>query len=590
FNLLQDQWIGFDQLANGIADTEWVIKDAIGNDVFTSNSTTVSDTLIAPKFLKKGSYTLKFNSLKNSLGEMTFQLKASSLVDGSLDENNKNLIITNDKSESKFIKIENKNNDILTLISEPYATYSGNSKYLDLDNVAERTIVSGFSEKGIELYELNLHKNDKFYLEKNRTDVLLRIFDRDGNEVVRTEQNELNFEALVDGVYYIGISSILNKNYNINESFNNERTENVLVRIKYDAYEKINNIDVGGSIYTAQKLDLVKAKNIQIVIGDNNSSYADVDFYKIQVKKGDVIDVSTPNGNGIDGYLKVFDKNGALLTQADDSPISYTFNMDGEYYLAFSAYDKRGYSPFSENTAGFGGGKGIINVNVKLNSAKSSKIFLLDKYGNIVLDTNINSPEILQQKLNKDEEYYVWINTSLENVPYYSYVLGISEKKTQQLDLSENNKLEYEFNGAGETHEVELKVTEAGTYFIDSSRNIGLNTSWTLSGLGIDDIKWNNEFLLNETRTQAVYLTKGVYKLTVFNYGVDGNFSLDFISSKSIQVLPENQEEVIDKLQPNGSSIYEIHSKYLDEYFFNIDSNSTNLNFIVWDQYGKVIS
>ena len=38
---------------------------------------------------------------------------------------------------------------------------------LHLDNVAERTIVSGFSEKGIELYELNLHKNDKFYLEKN---------------------------------------------------------------------------------------------------------------------------------------------------------------------------------------------------------------------------------------------------------------------------------------------------------------------------------------------------------------------------------------------------------------------------------------
>lgn len=592
FTLEQDQWIGFDQLTQGLENTEWLIKDENGNSIFSEESTTQSDNIIPPKFLKSGKYVLEFNSLNNTIGKISFVLKSSSKVDHTIDDTHKSLILNNNENESKFIKINSGSNDLVSLITQKYFSEIENTNYIDLENILEKLINSNFSANGYELFELQLNKNDKLSFEKDQEDALIRIFDKDGNEVIKSNSNELNFNVINAGLYYMGVSATQNNNYNIHEKSENEKNKEVLIKIKYQSAIKNDYQfgDVGGSIYTAQRLDFVKTKKLQVVIGDNNSNYADTDFYKIKVKRGDIINISTPNGVAIDGYLKIFDGNGYQLTATDDSPLSYTFNATGEYYLAFSSYSGRYYSPYSENSGGSGNvAKGTINVDIELTTNENPKLYLLDSYGNLIVDTDIRQLDLLQTQINSNEEYYLWINFSSKKSIDFSYTIGMSNQSRDKIELNESKKIEYTFDSIAQSYNIELNVTEAGTYIIYPGINL-VNAKWKMSGPGVQDLEWSNDVLQGKNLTQAVYLTKGTYKLSISNYDAIGEFELNFISSQSLEVLVSEQNYTIDSLLPRQFVTYAIDSKYLDEYTFKLASNYPDLNIIVWDQYGQLMT
>ncbi|WEI17180.1 LEPR-XLL domain-containing protein [Acinetobacter proteolyticus] len=156
FDLNQDQWIAYDQLSQGISDTEWLIEDNTGKYIFSNKQTENAET--APKFLKAGSYNLVFNSLANIQGEITFELKGSSVLEGNIDENNPNLTVGIDSS--KFIKIKNKDNDSLALIFDNLIE----NIELKREEVISREVF--FSNTGVQYYKVYLTKDDVVNIEK----------------------------------------------------------------------------------------------------------------------------------------------------------------------------------------------------------------------------------------------------------------------------------------------------------------------------------------------------------------------------------------------------------------------------------------
>ncbi|WP_347016216.1 hypothetical protein H2788_11690 [Acinetobacter seifertii] len=197
------------------------------------------------------------------------------------------MILNNIGTESKFVKINNGSNELISFISERYISEIEYAKNIDLENFTEKLVNSHFALSSYDLFELKLNKDDKLLLEKEQPNTLIRIFDRYGNEIVKAEENSLSFNVTENGLYYIGISTTDNNNYNINSKPEKGIDQNVLLKIKYKSAIEIDNQldDVRDSISTAQQLDILKTERLQVIIGDNETNYNDVDFYKFQVKK-----------------------------------------------------------------------------------------------------------------------------------------------------------------------------------------------------------------------------------------------------------------------------------------------------------------
>ncbi|WP_151794382.1 LEPR-XLL domain-containing protein, partial [Acinetobacter nosocomialis] len=592
FKIDHDQWVVFDQITKGLKNTEWSIKDESSNIIFSPLSTLESKSKAVPKFLKTGTYTLEINSLNITAGEIEFIVKTNSKVDDLIDEKNKGLILNNIGTGSKFIKIDSGSNELISLISERYISEIEYAKNINLENFTEKLVNSHFALTGYDLFELKLNKDDKLLLEKEQPNTLIRVFDRYGNEIVKAEANNLSFNVSENGLYYIGISRTDNNNYNINSKPEKGIDQNVLLKIKYkSAIESDNQLDdVRDAISTAQQLDILKTERLQVTIGDNETNYNDVDFYKFQVKKGNIINISAPRSTEIQGILKIFDINGRELVQTSNSAISYTFNADGEYYLAFSSENNRYYNPNYENSGNYGKSiKGTITVDIKLTTADIPKVYLLDRYGNLILDTNIHQLDLIKQKISLNEEYYLWVNSSSQNVNSFEYNIGLSNLKEDRFDLNDSRKIEYEFDSIAQTYDVELNVTESGTYFIYPEKTL-VNTKWNLSGPGVKNLEWSNNVTQGNNIVQAVYLTKGFYKLSISNYDSVGSFGLDFISSKLAAPIQSGQDYTVEHLLPGQFITYQLDSKILDEYSFQLNITNPDLNITVWDQYGKILS
>ncbi|WP_167370367.1 CARDB domain-containing protein [Acinetobacter genomosp. 33YU] len=592
FKIDQDQWVVFDQITEGLKNTEWSIKDESSSIIFSPLSTLESKSKSVPKFLKTGTYTLEINSLNITAGEIKFIVKTNSKVDDLIDENNKGLILNNIGTESKFVKINNGSNELISLISERYISEIEYAKNIDLENFTEKLVNSHFALSSYDLFELKLNKDDKLLLEKEQPNTLIRIFDRYGNEIVKAEANSLSFNVTEKGLYYIGISTTDNNNYNINSKPGKGIDQNVLLKIKYKSAIEIDNQldDVRDSIWTGQQLDILKTEKLQVTIGDNETNYNDVDFYKFQVKKGNTINISAPRSTEIQGFLKIFDITGRELVQTSNSAISYTFNADGEYYLAFSSESNKYYNPYFENSGNYGKStKGTITVDIKLTTTDIPKVYLLDRYGNLILDTNIHQLDLIKQKINLNEEYYLWINSSTQNVNSFEYSIGLSNLKEDRFDLNDSKKIEYKFDSFAQTYGVELNVTESGTYFIYPEKTL-VNTKWNLSGPGVKNLEWSNNVKQGDNIAQAVYLTKGFYKLSISNYDSVGSFGLDFISSKLAAPIQSGQDYTVEHLVPGQFITYQLDSRILDEYSFQLNTANPDLNITVWDQYGKILS
>ncbi|WEI17181.1 hypothetical protein PY247_11535 [Acinetobacter proteolyticus] len=417
------------------------------------------------------------------------------------------------------------------------------------------------------------------------------MFDENGIELAKSNENSLQYFAERSGYYYLGVSYSENNNYLYLDESENLKDKKDKIIFSYTPYlNKIKEVgDAGGSIATAKEIKLQAYNSLKVEIGSNNASYADVDFFKINVNLGDQINISTPNGPAIDGYLKIFDKNGNLLKLTDDSPLTYTFNMKGEYYLAFSAFGRQNYDPLIENSAGTGGGTGTIEVYIDLKKLTPlPKVYLVDNQGNLILEENVAQSGFIKQKINKEQEYFLWLSTPETKKNTLSYSVGLTKKVKQEIDVLGTVEQEYNFNSILQTYDINLNVKKAGTYFIKAAVNSG-DFSWTLKGLGIEAIESNINGAENIGALKPIYLAEGLYQLTVENYDAIGKFNLDFISTDTILNLDSGSEILINELEPNETVLYKIESKYLDEYLFNVDKNNSNLKISIWDQYGGVV-
>ena len=116
--------------------------------------------------------------------------------------------------------------------------------------------------------------------------------------------------------------------------------------------------DAGGSIDTATAIPLAINRKVNLtgaVIGDHPSGPFDVDYYSIQLLRGDTVTLYA-RGRGslqqstLDPYIQVFDPNGALLTGDNssgangiDALLSFVGQSDGSYWIAVGGqWDSQG--------------------------------------------------------------------------------------------------------------------------------------------------------------------------------------------------------------------------------------------------------
>lgn len=130
--------------------------------------------------------------------------------------------------------------------------------------------------------------------------------------------------------------------------------------------------DPGDSVGEAQSVTLTTGTVLELEesLGDGVSGSADVDFFKINLAAGQSINIDVDanfedvTGNtisGINSYLKLLDAGGNTLTTNDnalssndymapapndDSYLSYTANVAGDYFVAVSDALNTSYSPF----------------------------------------------------------------------------------------------------------------------------------------------------------------------------------------------------------------------------------------------------
>ena len=195
------------------------------------------------------------------------------------------------------------------------------------------------------------------------------------------------FTVLQDGIYYVGVSSSPNLNYNPNLPDSGEGESSG----SYDLVLSRNDADIDDGLYSepndiissanAVELDSTSSKRIIGEIGDNDNLNNDVDLFEVSLKTGDTLfaDINAEvNGSPLDAVLTVFDVDGNRLAQNDDNSFDgvteldpfqeFIAPQDGTYYVGVSSksndVDQR-YDPTVENS-NMGGSSGAYLLELSI--------------------------------------------------------------------------------------------------------------------------------------------------------------------------------------------------------------------------------
>lgn len=150
----------------------------------------------------------------------------------------------------------------------------------------------------------------------------LRVFDSSFNELPVNLDFPNGIDAAVSfrvtrgGVYYVGVSSSGNTNYNATSSF--DRGSSTGQTGAYDAYFSFDNGDANGTAYNATAAGVgaigAAATAISAAVGTDGSvtidgpqdATKDVDFYRYTVPQSGLIDLSAPGANGFAPVLALW--------------------------------------------------------------------------------------------------------------------------------------------------------------------------------------------------------------------------------------------------------------------------------------------
>ncbi|MDJ0744503.1 MAG: DVUA0089 family protein [Xenococcaceae cyanobacterium MO_167.B27] len=253
----------------------------------------------------------------------------------------------------------------------------------------------------VDLFEVQLNAGDYLTVDIDTTesdsslDSVLRLFDSNGLELVASDDtlapdenpfatnvgdSFISFQAEASGIYYIGVSSFPNINYDprFSNTLSSDDSGNSTGEYTID----INLFkDDNDTIFEAQDTGLTSINPGNFVsdgfigindivtdgiIGRNNEFFDaadDIDFFEVQLNAGDVITIDIDAqefGSSLDSVLRLFDSNGNQVAISDDnnapgenpaatigdSFISFEAEASGIYYIGVSSFFNLNYNPF----------------------------------------------------------------------------------------------------------------------------------------------------------------------------------------------------------------------------------------------------
>ncbi|MBD2459639.1 DVUA0089 family protein [Oscillatoria sp. FACHB-1407] len=244
----------------------------------------------------------------------------------------------------------------------------------------------------VDLYKVQMNAGEVITIDidwASSLDSILRVFNASGTQLAFSDNNAapgeslqddayIQFQAITTGTYYIGVSGASNVAYNPLIANSGTLGDSGSYTLTIEICEPNNTIatafDTSVSIYSSY--------TTTAQIGDNlgASPGLDVDFYKVYLNSGDLLEVSTDTDNlaagidKVDTYLRLFNASGVQLTQNDDnfssgsgsstdSFMGFRASTEGTYYIGVSGYNNATYDPLT-GTGGASGDTGFYSVTV----------------------------------------------------------------------------------------------------------------------------------------------------------------------------------------------------------------------------------
>ena len=229
----------------------------------------------------------------------------------------------------------------------------------------------------VDVFRFNAVAGTTYAFDVDRTDgsaldSFLRVFDAAGNQLAVDDDGEsgdgplpeAGFESYIEfmapstGQFFVGVSSTANRNYDVTDGSGDAgggQTGGYTLTSFFP--NAAGNDDENDQFHEANNR-LIGSTSSTFTI-DNND---DVDMFRIaNVPAGQTLgfDVDNIIGSGLDAELRLWDENGNLLAQDDDSfgptpevsnlepYIEYTFRDAGTYFVSVAAFDNNFYDPIS---------------------------------------------------------------------------------------------------------------------------------------------------------------------------------------------------------------------------------------------------
>ncbi|ELS01087.1 putative pre-peptidase [Xenococcus sp. PCC 7305] len=240
----------------------------------------------------------------------------------------------------------------------------------------------------VDLFAVTLNAGDTIFADINAAiagsalDSVVTIFNGNGDVLVQNDNNSgpdftepdsfQQFTALINGTYYVGVSSSANLNYdpNVADSGVGDSSGDYELILTYEEGTNANNFysEPNDNIFLADSVELNPTAPVFISgeIGDNAAlplPNNDVDLFEVTLAHGDTLTINLDAqsiGSPLNSVLTIFDANGALLLQNDDNSfgdfseldsfLEFTAPTDGDYYIGVSGSANLDYDPSLTNS------------------------------------------------------------------------------------------------------------------------------------------------------------------------------------------------------------------------------------------------
>lgn len=280
------------------------------------------------------------------------------------------------------------------------------ANFIEFEDSFVEIITGDIGNNDVDLFAFELNAGETIVADINaefdgsELDSVLTIFDADGTLLVQNDDNSFElggapvneldpfqaFTAIEDGIYYVGVSSSPNLEYdpNLAGSGNGNTSGTYSLELRL---EEFNADDLAAepndTIRFANPVELDDSEPVVAsgVIGDNTAllfAGDDVDLFEVELEAGEtlVADINAEIiGSGLDSVLTIFDVNGNLLAQNEDNSFElegelitevdpfqvFTAAEDGTYYVGVSSAGNLDYNP-NVFVSGTGESSGFYNL------------------------------------------------------------------------------------------------------------------------------------------------------------------------------------------------------------------------------------